>query len=242
MSSQPKISMMSQVALRRIINDIKQLNKNPLTSQGIYYHHDDSNVSKGYAMIVGPEDTPYEHGYYFFEFTFPDNYPFAPPVVISCTQDGLTRFNPNMYVTGKVCLSILNTWTGDQWSSCQTISSVLLVLCTTLCKNPLTNEPNVAANDPRCDDYNKIIEYKNMEIAILKLMIRRKEYLSKPFCNFFPIMDELFIKNKEKIINKISERLNENGTTYNVSNYVLKVKVNYTGLFQNYLDYCDTLK
>lgn len=228
----------SQAALKRLVSDIKQLTKHPLTSQGIYYQHDDTDMLKGYAMIVGPEDTPYENGYYFFEFKFPTNYPFSPPIVTSCTQDGNTRFNPNMYVTGKVCVSILNTWAGEQWSSCQTISSVLLVLCTILCKDPFTNEPHMTTSHPDCDNYTKIIEYKNFEVAILKMMT--KELLPKSFIGFYPIMKELFLKNKETIINKLSIKLPDTKTLYTVSNYNMKTVVNYNDLFQKFIDFCET--
>ena len=44
------------------------------------------------------------------------------------TNDGKTRFNPNLYRNGKVCISLLNTWKGEQWTSCQTIESILLSL------------------------------------------------------------------------------------------------------------------
>ena len=95
---------------KRLISDITNLYKNPLNEQGIYYIHDDENMLKGHAMIIGPQDTPYEDGMYFFEFTFPYDYPINPPKVIFLNCDGKTRFNPNLYRNGKVCLSVLNTW------------------------------------------------------------------------------------------------------------------------------------
>ena len=61
-------------------------------------------------MIVGPEGTPYQHGFYFFDVQFSDTYPMKPPYVSFKTGDGRVRFNPNLYVEGKVCLSILGTW------------------------------------------------------------------------------------------------------------------------------------
>jgi hypothetical protein len=71
-----------------------------------------------------------------------------------------------------VCLSILNTWRGDQWSACQTISSVLLALCTVFNDNPLLNEPGVTAAHPDVKKYNKVIQYKNYEIAIMQMVKR----------------------------------------------------------------------
>ena len=118
----------SSTTQRRLIKDIKEIIKNPLTDNGIYYTHDEENMLKGYALIIGPTDSIYEDGFYSFEFFFPKDYPFSPPKVIFHTGDGVTRFNPNLYRNGKTCLSILNTWRGETWTSCQSIRSVLLTL------------------------------------------------------------------------------------------------------------------
>lgn len=234
MSTENTQVFVSQTTMKRLIHDIKQIYKNPLTSQGIYYHHDEIDMMKGYAMIIGPSETPYEYGYYLFEFKFPPTYPFSPPIVTSCTQDGRTRFNPNLYVSGKVCLSILNTWSGEQWSSCQTISTTLLTLCTVLCKNPFTNEPQMTTEHPDCSKFDKIIEYKNAEIAIYKILT--KEYLPKKFNMFYPTIIELFKKNKDKIMNNILSKLNENDSIHTVSIYNMTVKLNYVDLIQNLTD------
>ena len=42
--------------------------KNPLTNHGIYYIHDETNIMKGYAMIIGPKKTIYQDGFFFFSF------------------------------------------------------------------------------------------------------------------------------------------------------------------------------
>ena len=157
-------------ALRRIIRDIKELREHPLVAHGIYYEHDETDILKGRALIIGPADTPYADGFYLFKFQFPANYPHAPPKVEFCTSDGITRFNPNLYRTGKVCLSILNTWKGDPWSGCQTISSVLLAMCTILNDEPLLNEPGVTKTHRDYESYNEIIRYKNIEVAIFGML------------------------------------------------------------------------
>ena len=115
----------------RLLQDIKDIIKNPLDKQGIFYKHDEEDMLIGRALIIGPKDTPYENGFYFFKFQFPTDYPTSPPKVTYLTNDGYTRFNPNFYRNGKVCLSVLNTWKGDQWSGCQGLSSVLLTLVST---------------------------------------------------------------------------------------------------------------
>ena len=128
-SSSSSSIVLKKDTITRLIKDVKEIIMNPLTSHGIYYHHNEADILKGEVLIIGPKDTPYENGFYLFEISYPVNYPYSPPVVKYFTNDGITRFNPNLYKCGKVCLSILNTWRGDQWSSCQTISSVLLALC-----------------------------------------------------------------------------------------------------------------
>ena len=65
-------------------------------------------------MMLGPTSTPYEDGLFFFEIQLPNDYPVTPPRVhylAYCTD----RLNPNLYEDGKVCVSLLGTWTGRVW-------------------------------------------------------------------------------------------------------------------------------
>ena len=125
----------SSTTAKRLIRDVKNLLKEPLTDHGIYYNHSQDDILKGYALIIGPKDTVYEDGCYLFEFNFTASYPFSPPIVKFKTNNGYTRFNPNLYKNGKVCISLLNTWQGEQWSSCQNISTILLNLVSLLNNN-----------------------------------------------------------------------------------------------------------
>ena len=93
---------------KRLLKDVANILKHPLYNEGIYYKHDETDAYKGYAMIVGPSESLYRYGYYLFNFEFPREYPYAPPKVYYLTNDGSTRFNPNLYRNGKVCISILN--------------------------------------------------------------------------------------------------------------------------------------
>ena len=142
-SSQSKSIVISKDTIQRLLRDVRDIIKNPLNDNGIYYVHDDEDMLKGYALIIGPSETPYFGGNYFFEFKYPMDYPHSPPQVTYCTNSENIRFNPNLYTTGKVCISLLNTWRGEQWTSCQTISTVLLNLCTLLNNDPILNEPGI---------------------------------------------------------------------------------------------------
>jgi ubiquitin-conjugating enzyme E2 Z len=188
--------------IRRIMIDYKEIINEPLPN--IYYIQDENNILKGYALIIGPEKTPYEYGNYLFEFNFPDNYPFSPPTVKFITGDGFTRFNPNLYINGTVCLSILNTWNGEKWSSCQSIRTILLTLSTVLNDRPLLNEPDITIHHPDYDNYNKLIEYKNIEISIIKYL--EKTNLPYSFIPFHSIIVENFKKNYKSIYEKIVDK------------------------------------
>lgn len=174
---------LNKTTITRLAKDVKYLLKNPLNSENIYYKHDDNNILKGYALIIGHENTPYEFGFYFFQFDFPDNYPFSPPVVTYLTNDGKMRYNPNLYINGKVCLSILNTWSGEGWTSCQSIYSVLLALSSILNTNPLLNEPGIKENNYNIYNYNLLLSYKNIEFTILKQIDYLKDFSNNNFNN-----------------------------------------------------------
>ena len=157
----------TKYTIKRLVKDIANITKQPLHEHGIYYRHDDTNMLVGYALIVGPEDTPYQYGFYHFRIDYPTNYPDVPPKVTFLTNKNRIRFNPNLYRNGKCCLSILNTWHGDQWSSCQTLRSILLTLVTIFNKTPFLNEPAITPHHEDFESYHKIIEYSNIQIAFL---------------------------------------------------------------------------
>ena len=188
----------SKETIKRLLSDIKHVIDSPLVENGIYYIHHETDILKGYALIIGPENTPYFGGNYFFEFQFPYDYPHSPPKVIYCTNGENIRFGPNLYKCGKVCLSLLNTWRGEQWTSCQTISSVLLNLCMLLCDNPLLNEPGVTIKHHDLNNYNEIIEFANFNVAICDIVNKKQGIYMEFFDYFYIYIKEHFIKNYDK--------------------------------------------
>jgi len=226
---------LSNTTIKRLLTDVKSLYKDPLTDHNIHYIHDDKDVLKGYALIIGPEDSVYYGGAYLFEFNFPDNYPFAPPTVLFKTQDGVTRFNPNLYKNGKVCVSILNTWQGEEWSSCQSISSVLLTLVSLLNSQPLLNEPGITDKHPDFNNYNKSICYKNIDVAIVRFLDESNWPLK--FKQFYTLYLGFFQKHKktiEDLINKF--KLDEpQNKIYHVGLYYMNTEVDYVNLHKEFL-------
>ncbi|KAK3930467.1 (E3-independent) E2 ubiquitin-conjugating enzyme [Frankliniella fusca] len=91
------------------------------------------------VMIRGPEKTPYEDGLFLFDFQLSPNYPNEPPLChyISYCSD---RLNPNLYEDGKVCVSLLGTWSGkgtELWSSKSNLLQVIVSIQGLI----LVNEP-----------------------------------------------------------------------------------------------------
>jgi ubiquitin-conjugating enzyme E2 Z len=226
--------VISKESIQRLLKDVKQIMKNPLTENGIYYIHDDTNVLKGYAMIIGPEDTPYFGGNYFFEIDYPASYPHNPPRIKYCTNGNNVRFNPNLYKCGKVCVSLLNTWKGEQWTSCQTISTVLLTLCTLLCENPLLNEPGVTMTHNDLTPYNEIIEYANLDIAVCDIVSKKEGVYLDFFANFDPFIKENFIKNYDKILAVANKKLEalKKPTIFRTGFYTMNINVDYQKLIE----------
>ena len=219
----------SRDTIKRLIRDVKQIKNDPLTSQGIYYKHHEEDVLKGYALLIGPTDTPYENGFYFFELNYPKDYPFSPPKITFLTQDGATRFNPNLYRNGKVCLSILNTWRGEQWTSCQNISTILLTLITIFNSKPMLNEPGVQESHSDFLNYNKILKYKNFEIAIYKIVTNEDNNMI--FDLFYDEVQENFNKNFQTIKNQLKELKTIEPCIISTNMYNMRINIEYKKLY-----------
>ena len=213
--------------VKRLQKDIIDIIKAPLTNHGIYYTHDDEDILKGYAVIFGPSDTIYRYGCYSFRFEFPTEYPYKPPKLTYLTNDGSTRFHPNLYRNGKVCISILNTWRGEQWTSCQSIRSILLMLVTLLHNKSLLNEPGISEKNKSFITYHKIITYKNIEVAILNSL----KSLPEKNHTFHVFYKNYIKKNKEEIKKYLVDlETSEKEETLTTNIYNMTYNINYTTL------------
>ena len=126
-------------------------------------------VTKAVAMLEGPENGPYWGGFFFFAVEYPLDYPSKPPTLTFLSGDGTTRLHPNMYINGKVCLSMLNTWAGEKWTACMRILNVLVVLRSRLSELPLLHEPGIPASHPAVIPYTEAIRHATFRIAVLGL-------------------------------------------------------------------------
>ncbi|KAI5116954.1 hypothetical protein M0805_001927 [Coniferiporia weirii] len=133
---------------------------------------DESRVDIIKALITGPEGTPYYNGCYVFDIFLGTNYNQAPPSVkYMTTNGGKYRFNPNLYADGKVCLSLLGTWTGPGWvSGKSTLLQVLVsIQSMILCDEPYLNEPGWSseAGTPASNAYSANLRRMVVNTAML---------------------------------------------------------------------------
>lgn len=221
--------------IRRIHIDIKELedNRQVLNEYGIYWNYNEDDMFKWYIMIMGTQDTPYEFGYYFFEMNIQPDYPMVPPILKFMTKDSkMTRFNPNLYVEGKVCLSLLNTWKGPAWTPVNSIKSVLITIQSMVfVDNPLVNnEPGFESYDINSvpnTHYNEIIRYRNMEHSCIKQLdkIDTEGYIN--FRIFKDDMVQIFLNNYDRMLKVIEKHMDKNGTNFVADVYGMSCTPNY---------------
>jgi ubiquitin-protein ligase len=147
------------MALKRAMADLSEIQKEIYKGSGIFYQQYNDLCLEGVACVFGPTETPYEDCPMFYSFQLPSTYPFDPPKVQFKTYHRGVRFHPNMYVDGKVCLSILHTWTGPKWASTMRISTILVTLQSLMDTDPLRHEPGYSkgGSEPHCLAYEKYI-------------------------------------------------------------------------------------
>ncbi|CAN1231834.1 Probable ubiquitin-conjugating enzyme E2 24 [Linum grandiflorum] len=143
------------------------------------------------AAIIGAPGTPYHNGLFFFDIYLPPQYPYEPPVVHY--RSGGLRLNPNLYESGKICLSLLNTWTGtgsEVWNP--ESSSVLQVLISlqalVLNEKPYFNEAGYDNQVGKAEGEKNSISYnENAFLVTWKSMLY---LLRKPPKHFEPLVEQ----------------------------------------------------
>ena len=241
--------------IKRIMKDIHILEecRNDLEKSGIYFYYDESNLGKFYFIITGEEDTPYDKGIYPFKLKISkdpvNEYPFSPPIVkFILPNDGISRMNPNLYIDGKVCLSMINTWHGPGWRPTYTLDKIMLAIKALVLgeKYPLINEPGyeldsyskintiiVNKNNKTNEEiyyeklklYNICIEHQNFALAIIKMFLMKDE---KDYKMFHKIINDFIIKNKNYYIEKLNKLINTYKNKFFIEPvYSMKIQNNY---------------
>ncbi|KAK6390495.1 hypothetical protein LTR65_005619 [Meristemomyces frigidus] len=137
---------------------------------GIFIRHCASRLDVMKILIIGPKGTPYESGLFEFDLFCPSNFPNSPPSMkFRTTGAGQVRFNPNLYNDGKVCLSLLGTWSGEPWQAGKsTILQVLVsIQAMNFCDEPWYNEPGTSSDRSASLRYNLGLQGYTVQHAML---------------------------------------------------------------------------
>ncbi|KAF9377200.1 ubiquitin-conjugating enzyme E2 G1 [Podila verticillata] len=148
---------MSEHATLLLQRQLRELNKHPVEgfSAGLV---DDKNVFEWEIMIMGPQDTLYEGGFFRAIMTFPKDYPLMPPKLKFTTD----MYHPNVYPEGEVCISILHPpgedkWgyeqASERWLPVHTVETILVSVISMLSSPNDESPANIEAAKEWRDDY-----------------------------------------------------------------------------------------
>jgi ubiquitin-protein ligase len=230
------IAIMAKPAANRLMHDLKEAAK--LESDEIYIDFDESDMRTVYALVMGPEDTPYQHGFFLFTITLPENYPFNHPSAKFLTTKSGVRFHPNYYEDGKICLSILGTWGQLSWTPSQTLSAVLISFQSIMTTNPVINEPGYESTDPESEKgqaYSKYVEYHVMSYAFFDI---GKNYKNLKWIRpaFHETIERIYQSKKEKMLSRVKELVQspDQGRSLHVDYGHRKVLLDYQQILDSY--------
>nr|XP_054931798.1 ubiquitin-conjugating enzyme E2 Z-like [Dermacentor andersoni] len=159
----------STQCLLRLSRDLAHIFDDP--PPGVFVEPEENDITNVHAVIVGPDDTPYEGGFFHFVLKCLPDYPARPPLVRLMTTDaGRVRFNPNLYSSGLVSLSILGTFPGPSWCADMTLETVLVSIQSLLSVDPLANEPGLGHAFgswlEKVTGYNATLRYQTLRVAV----------------------------------------------------------------------------
>jgi ubiquitin-protein ligase len=211
--------------MKFLIKEICSFRKNlPLSyNSSIYIRSDSNNIQYLRCLIIAPDDTPYENGCFFFDIFIPKEYPNQPPKFHFLTTGNATvRFNPNLYKNGKVCLSLLGTWSGEAWSPFKSsILQVLISIQSFIFRNkPYFNEPcyqrdeNTVNGEKNSENYNKNVMFNTIKWAMIDIInnINKYEIFKDIIKNHFSIKKNDILNQAKKWMikyDKINKLYNE---------------------------------
>lgn len=230
---------------KRIIRDITRLREDAEASQkltsGVYFTDlYDDNMEKIFTLLIGPDDSPYKfcplpitiepNGKNKFHSQLVKdgfNYPHRPPTVEFLCPFSI-RIHPNLYKEGKVCLTMLGTWSEtnntDIWIAQYTFIAIVQQIFGICDNEPLRGEPGYrTGRNDTVQEYTDYVRYVCLRESIEKIYLpigrngESKKFSSE--CNklFAGKLNEYWKANKEKIIaylTELSEKFDNQRITY----------------------------
>ena len=142
----------------------------------------------------------------------------------------MVRFNPNLYASGKVCLSLLGTWGGEKGESWNPhVSTLLQVIISIqsliLVENPYFNEPgyerNMYSEEKQLANkkYNETIQLYTIQVGMINM-------LKTPIPSYELFISEHFRIKKGEITDTITGWIN------NANMYKKEMKTSLTDLLK----------
>lgn len=133
--------MVESYAIARLRIEFREITQNEDT--GFSVGLKDDNWFIWTVSFPGPDDTPYEGGFFLARLKFPKDYPNAPPEMEFETE----MWHPNIFPDGKVCISILHPPGDDIFNPLENSSErwrpILGVEAILLSVTSMLNDPNL---------------------------------------------------------------------------------------------------
>ena len=111
------MSSTKEEARRRITEEFKEINRNPMANIGFSVGlPDENNIFVWRCTLMGPSDTSYKNGLFYVKVIFPDNYPQGKPEVRFITPiyhvnvNHQQNYGDEIDPLGHVCISTINNW------------------------------------------------------------------------------------------------------------------------------------
>ena len=220
--------------------DSKEIQNDEYKDQGIYYWINEVNCIKGKILIWGLIGSLYEDMPMIYSAEFPPEYPFEPPKILFLTSDGYTRFHPNMYKEGKVCLSILGTWEGPKWAATLRLSTAALTIQSLMDNNPIIHEPGYETrNDIYTKSYNEFIGYQCLKYVVSMIESYAKGSIPILLSEFEDEFIERLPKIRERVQCKL-DKISEDKSWIQIP-YSMTGKTDYTTMKQRFASACQKI-
>ncbi|XP_012220763.1 ubiquitin-conjugating enzyme E2 J2 [Linepithema humile] len=182
-------------ATSRLKQDYLRLKKDPVPY--VLAEPVPSNILEWHYVVIGPEQTPYEGGFYHGKLIFPGEFPFQPPSIYMITPNG--RFKVN----ARLCLSI-SDFHPDTWNPAWSVSTILTGLLSFM----IEKSPTLGSiNTP---------DYEKRKLAVQSLEFNLK---NKMFCELFPETVET-IKAELERRKELEKQARHQSTTSEVSSLI----------------------
>ncbi|KAH7960743.1 hypothetical protein HPB49_022756 [Dermacentor silvarum] len=153
----PKKGQSLPQCLQKIQRDLAEFAHHP--PPGVFIEPEKEDITTIHAVLVGPDGTPYQGGFFHFVLKLPQDYPVEPPLVRFMTTDGgRVGFNQNLQADGNVCL----TFPRPPWSAALSLDRCLTRTPWRMNQYLDTLDSGAA----RLSGYNDTLRYQTLRVAV----------------------------------------------------------------------------